>query len=213
MFDYQAGEKYKLTLIMVALAGIMAGMFFTVLLMPTPEPQRRGGRPAPAYMRDPDITGKRAVGNAEYSSPGAAQAMTPQAQPTQLANPLLAKSLVEQWLPLAWDLSAGSAKASQERAMLAMTSDCAEAYQKNIWTPDLAKQIDESGLQSAFKPDSISVGDPLADGAVVVYVSGTQTLNVPGKGSTARQVKLEYMVKMTSEGLRIAGISEGGKSM
>lgn len=210
MFDYQAGEKYKLTLIMVGLAGLMAGIFFTILLMPPPEPTRRG-RPVPPYMRDPDVSGRRAVG--VTGGPGAAQAMTPPAAPGSLANPLLAKTLVEQWLPLAWDLSAGTAKASQERAMMAMTQECAVAYQKNIWTPDLAKQIDESGLQSAFKADNISGGDPLADGSVVVYVNGTQTLNVPGKGSSARPVKLEYMVKMTPEGMRIAGISEGGKSM
>jgi hypothetical protein len=210
MFDYQAGERYKLTLIMVGLAGLMAGMFFAVLLMPTPEPTRR--RPVPAYMRDPDITGKRAAGNP--GAPGAAQAMAPQAAPGSLTDPVAAKALVERWLPLAWDLSAGSAKGNQELAMQYMTADCAAAYQRNIWTPDLAKQIDESGLQSAFRPDRVAVGEPLTDGSVVVYVDGTQTLTVPGKGSTARQVKLEYMVKMTADQmLRIAGISEGGKSM
>lgn len=212
MFDYQAGEKYRLTLIMVGLAGLLAGIFFTILLVPSPEPSHRS-RPQPAYMRDPDVTGRREMPTAQTAAaPGAAQAMPP-SEPIVLANPMLAKTLVEQWLPYAWDLSAGSAKGSQERALLAMTPDCAAAYQKNIWTPDLAKQIEESGLQSAFKADNITVGDNLADGSVVVYVNGTQTLNVPSKGSTARQVRLEYMVKMTQEGLRIAGISEGGKSM
>lgn len=212
MFDYQAGERYKLTLIMVGLAGLMAGMFFAVLLMPTPEPTRR--RPVPAYMQDPDITGRRAVGN--HAAPGAAQAMAPQAAAgaVNLTDPVAAKALVERWLPYAWNLSAGTAKASQEQAMQYMTADCAAAYQRNIWTPDLAKQIDESGLQSNFRPDRVAVGDPLTDGSVVVFVDGTQTLTVPGKGSTARQVKLEYMVKMTDDQvLRIAGISEGGKSM
>jgi hypothetical protein len=42
MFDYQAGEKYKLTLIMVGFAGLMAGMLFTLVLMPQQESPRRG---------------------------------------------------------------------------------------------------------------------------------------------------------------------------
>ncbi len=40
MFDYQAGEKYKLTLIMVAIAGLMAGAFFTILFSAGPEPAK-----------------------------------------------------------------------------------------------------------------------------------------------------------------------------
>ncbi len=210
MFDYQAGERYRLTLIVVGLAGMMAGIFFCVLLMPTPEPTRHKG-PAPAYMRDPDVSGRRSASAPAAS--GAAAAMVPTSAQAKLTDPLLAKTLIEQWLPLAWDLSAGSAQTSQERAILAMTPDCAEAYRKNIWTPDLSKQLNEAGLKSEFQASSISVGEPLADGSVVVYVSGNQILNIPGKGATTRAVKLEYLVKMTAEGMRIAGISEGGKSM
>ena len=60
MFDYQAGEKYKLTLIMVALAGMMAGAFFTILLSAGPEPARV--RPHAAYLDNPDITGGKPIG-------------------------------------------------------------------------------------------------------------------------------------------------------
>ncbi len=59
MFDYQAGEKYKLTLIMVAIAGVMAGMFFTVLLMPTPEAPQARKRQHQPWMDNPDVTGGR----------------------------------------------------------------------------------------------------------------------------------------------------------
>lgn len=208
MFDYQAGEKYKLTLIMVGLAGLMAGIFFTVLLMPTPEPVRR--HPMPAYMRDPDVSGRQSDAASNPSNGGAANAMTLQAAPAVMTDPNMAKVLIQQWLPLAWDLSAGTAKASQDKAMQYMTPDCAAAYQRNIWTPDLAKQIDESGLKSAFSPGNISASQN-GDGSVVVFVDGEQTLMVPGKGSTSRVVRLEYMVKQTAEGLRIAGISEAGR--
>ena len=72
MFDYQAGEKYKLTLIMVGFAGLMAGMFFTMLLMPTPEPQSHQ-RQAPKWASNPDVTGGR--GGPHMPAPiGSAQA-------------------------------------------------------------------------------------------------------------------------------------------
>ena len=211
MFDYQAGEKYKLTLIMVALAGLMAGIFFSVLLMPAPEPTHR--RPQPAYMRHPDVTGRRDDGSSQaVSSAGAANAAAETEAPL-MADPGTAKALVEQWLPLAWDLSAGTAKDSQNKAMQYMTADCAQAYQVNIWTADLAKQIDESGLKSSFRPDHIIAGQNQEDGSVVICVDGVQTLAVPGKGSSTRMVQLEYLVRQTPEGMRIAGISEGGKGL
>ncbi|SRR5579885_20183 len=210
MFDYQAGEKYKLTLIMVGLAGLMAGIFFSVLLMPTPEPVRH--RPAPAYMRDPDVTGRQSDIPPAPTVAGAANAMTPPAAPAVATDPNMAKVLIQQWLPLVWDLSAGTARDSQAKAMQYMTADCAAAYQRNIWTPELARQIDESGLKSAFRPGNISAS-PTADGAVVVSVDGEQTLMVPGKGETSRVVRLEYMVRQTAEGLRVAGISEAGQGL
>src|SRR5437762_13651666 len=102
--------------------------------------------------------------------------MTPEAPAAVQTDPGTAKTLIERWLPVAWDLSAGTAKASQERAMAYMTPECADAYRKNIWSPDLEKQINESGLQSSFAAQSISVGGTEADGSAVVFVSGTQTL-------------------------------------
>lgn len=202
MFDYQAGEKYRLTLIMVGLAGMIAGVFFTVLLMPTPEPAK--ARVRPAYMDHPDVSGMPASAAA-----AGARAVGPQ---VAMTDPVVAKALIEQWLPKAWDLSAGSAPNSQRQAMQYMTPECAQAYCENVWTADLAKQIEESGLKSTFTADRVWSGGNQADGSVVVFVDGTQVLSVPGKPGNSRAVKLEYMVKQTPEGLRIAGISEGGRS-
>jgi hypothetical protein len=214
MFDYQAGEKYKLTLIMVGIAGVMAGMFFMLLLAPSPEP--RHSRPQMAAHADnPDLNGGRypqqQTQQAEDRGAGSQQAAGSQAaSAAEAADPETASTLVQQWLPLAWDLSAGTAKASQEAAILYMTADCASAYRKNIWTPSIAKQIDDSGIKSTFKADQISAGNNQSDGSVVIFVEGQQILSVPGKGSRSRHVKLEYLVKSTAAGLRIAGISEGG---
>ena len=49
MFDYQAGEKYKLTLIMVGLAG-SAGMFFHSFAHAPPQGRRNVTKRAPSYM-------------------------------------------------------------------------------------------------------------------------------------------------------------------
>ncbi len=209
MFDYQAGEKYKLTLIMVGIAGVMAGMFFMLLLSPTPEP--RHAHVHAAYLDDPDITGGRSY-QQDSERPNPQRVASEPGTPAQAngADPETAMSLVEQWLPLAWDLSAGTAKTSQEKAILYMTADCASAYRKNVWTADIAKQIDDSGIKSTFRTSRVSAGSTQSDGSVVIFVEGEQVLAVPGKGSRSRQVKLEYLVRFTPNGLRIAGISEGG---
>src|SRR4029434_9984664 len=211
MFDYQAGEHDRVRLIMVGLAGLLAGIFFAVLLMPTPEPVRR--RPMPAYMRNPDVTGMRS--EMTQPGPGAADAMTTPAAapPVAIADPIVARTLIEQWLPLAWDLSAGTASDSQEKAIAYMTKECADAYRHNIWNPELAKQISEAGLHSSFQTSRVEAGDLQPDGSVVVFVDGTQILSVTGKGSQSRPVKLEYLIRQTADGLRIAGISEGGNGM
>jgi hypothetical protein len=225
MFDYQAGEKFKLTLIMVGFAGLMAGMLFTMILMPSSEPpshrkQAKGeqGSKGEAGRRDSGnayAAAQRAAGRA--SNPGAdAQGAPPQAAavppPEQgpQTDPKVATNFLENWLPVAWDLSAGTAKNSQEKAILYMTPECATAYRQNIWTNDLSKQIEDSGLQSTFSPRKVAASQTQADGSVVVFVEGDQVLQVPGKGSQSRPVRLEYLVKTTAEGLRIAGISEGG---
>jgi hypothetical protein len=208
MFDYQAGEKYRLTLIMVALAGLMAGIFFTVLLMPQPEPQGRRHRPMPAYMSDPDTNGGR--GMPQYA-PGAAEAMTAATPVTPAMDPNTAKNLIESWLPMAWDLSAGTAKANQEKAMAYMTPECAAVYRSTVWTPELAQQIEEAGLKSSFAPSSIRVSDCQADGSVIVFVDGVQNL-VAAAGNQSRPVKLEYLVRLSDGVPRICGISEGGSA-
>jgi len=205
MFDYQAGEKFKLTLVMVAVAGVMAGMFFTLLMIPTPEPQSRRERPHAAWMDNPDVTGR-------VSRQPAPAAPAPPPVDPNMADPVTALNLVAQWLPLAWDLSAGSAKSSQEKAIMYMTTECANAYRQNIWTPEIAQQIEQSGVKSSFRTDKLVAGGNQADGSVVIFVEGEQVLSVPSKGSKTRPVKLEYLVKKTADGLRIAGISEGGNS-
>jgi len=209
MFDYSAGEKYRLTLVMVALAGVMAGIFVTMLFMPTPEPPRRHK----AQQRgETDLSRQfgRAPGSAEAYANQQQQASEPSVPPVQMTDRLAAQSLVEQWLPLAWDLSAGTAPSSQEKAIGYMTPEAAAAYRQNVWTDQLASQIQQSGIQSQFKASTVEAQPNLNDGSVVVLVDGIQELAVPGKGSTRRQVRLEYLVKQTAEGLRIAGISERG---
>ncbi len=207
MFDYQAGEKYKLTLIMVGMAGLMAGMFFSIILMP-PAPPARASKVRPQWADNPDVTGVR-----RDAGPGQAQAQAPPpGTPMAMTDPTLAQTLIEQWLPLAWDLSAGSAQLSQENAIKYMTPECAAQYRQNIWTPAMAQQIQESGLQSSFKPSSIKASTNQADGSVVVFVEGEQMLAVPGKPQNGRHVMLEYLIKTdpTDGSMKIAGFSEGG---
>lgn len=218
MFDYQAGEKFKLTLIMVGFAGLMAGMLFTMLIMPQPD-TRKKSRPIPAYMNNPDANGGRGIGpqsayagaqNAAANAAGGGQ--QPQQPAGELTDPNMALNLVESWLPVVWDLSAATAPGSQEKAIAYMTPECATAYRQSIWTADMAKQIQDSGLQSSFNPKKVSAGQNQPDGSVVIYVEGEQILQVAGKPARARPVKMEYLVRKLPEGLRIAGISEGAGS-
>lgn len=207
MFDYQAGEKYKLTLIMVAIAGMLAGMFFTVLLMPSPEAAGPKRRTPPAWANNPDVTGRAEL------PPDAAQQQGMSMAPAGGEGPLptdamKARDLVVSFLPLAWDLSAYSARASQDRALSVMTDECRQAYTSNIWTPQIAAQIEQSGVQSSFDPKKIEPSPMKADGSVEVTVEGQQTLAVAGKGEKQRYVKVVYLVKQFPEGLKIAGISE-----
>jgi len=213
MFDYQAGEKYRITLIMVGLAGIMAGMFFTILLCPTPEPTKHKARPK--WADNPDVTGHARLPNANPMAQAAArgdqqQEQAPQAPAGPPVDQTTALNLVESWLPLAWDMSAGTAKTSQEKAIQYMTPECAIAYRQNVWTDDISKQIEQSGLQSSFRPSFVKATGLQPDGTMVIYVEGQQTLTVPGKGARVRAVKLEYLLKQTVDGIRIAGISETG---
>ena len=216
MFDYEAGEKQKLTMIMVAFAGLLAGMFFTMLLMP--QQDSRAARKAHAAANatrattDPDVTGG---GRMTAGAAGAYPSGAPSAQaavggaPALLVDRGQASAFMQQgWLSYVWDLSAATAKAHQEEAIKYMTPECAAAYRANVWTDGLAKQVQESGLQSSFQLRSCDVSDNLADGSVVVKVKGTQQLGANGKGRT-RDINFEYMLKQTPDGLKVAGISEG----
>lgn len=218
MFDYQAGEKYKLTLIIVGFAGAMIGMFFTLLLSPS-EPPSRIAKQRPKWADNPDVTGGGQSGGRHgraidgyKTNPQDALAQQTAAQPFVHTDPDQALSLVQQWLTLAWDFSAATAGASQEKAMQYMSADCAGAYRQNIWTDEMAKTIAQSGAVSSFHPSVVKVGESRQDGAVVVCVEGQQVLEVPGKGANAHDVKLEYLVKQTNDGkMQIAGIAEAGK--
>ena len=205
MFDYQAGEKYKLTLIMVGIAGLMAGMLFTLVLMPQPESPHR------KHHKVNWSTNAEGGGARNSRHAGAQQEPAAPEPAVTMVNATEAQNLVTTWLPLAWDLSAGSARNSQEKAIMYMTPDCAAAYKQNVWTPDVAKTIEDAGLQSKFEPQKISPGQPQSDGSIVVFVEGMQTMTVPGKGSQQKPKRLEYLIKSTPEGLRVAGISESGQ--
>lgn len=218
MFDYQAGEKYKLTLIMVAVAGLLAGIFFTMLLMPTESPassRRKQGQVTRA-MTDPDVTGGGSHGYG--ASPIAAAVLNQgqgaaQAQPgAQLADRGTARQFMDTWLQRVWDLGANSAVQSQEWAISQMTPACAAAYRQNIWTSGLAQQVQQSGLQSAFTPAVVDVSENLSDGSVVVKVKGVQVLSAATGQQKSRQISVEYMVIQTADGLKVAGISESGQA-
>ena len=209
MFDYQAGEKFKLTLIMVAFAGVMGGMLFTMLLMPQQETRRPKHH---GVNWSTTAQGQQTGGGRRGSQLAARQQPAEPEAPVTMVNGADAASLVTQWLPLAWDLSAGLARGSQEKAIMYMTPDCAASYKQNVWTPDVAKTIEDAGLQSKFTPVKIQPGSPQADGSIVVFVEGMQEMSVPGKGTQQKPKRLEYLIKSTQEGLRVAGISESGQS-
>jgi len=217
MFDYQAGEKYKLTLSMVAIAGMMAGMFFTVLLMPTPEPAQARKRAKQPWMDHPDVTGRP-------SAPGAAQAAIPNdghgmsaaqaaamAQPAIKTDAITAQTLVEKWLPFAFDLSSQTANESQEKAIACMTPECAQSYRQNVWTPEVSSQIAASGMKSSFRATKVTAGAHQTDGSIVIIVEGEQILSPPDQASRQRNVKFEYLLKQTNDGMKICGISDVNK--
>lgn len=214
MFDYQAGEKYKLTLIMVGVAGLLAGIFFTMLLMPTEAPAARRRAPMTRAQMDPDVTG----GTRFAASPLAAAALQasgalPQAEPAAAPGSMVDRAQIPNfmatWLPRIWDLGATTAHDAQEWAIGHMMPNCAAAYRNNIWTPTLEKQVAESGLQSAFVISSVEPGENHPDGSVEVKVKGIQTLSAPGGQIKQRTINVIYMVVQTPEGLKVAGISEG----
>ncbi len=222
MFDYQAGEKYKLTLIMVGVAGLIAGMFFTLLLMPTEPASAHHKQVAMTRAQtDPDVVGRRGGyhqmddvgggGAGGQGGPGAAGAQGgQQAMPNaaSMVDRAAAQQFMQNWLPRVWDLNAQTAAANQEDAIKWMTPECAAAYRQNVWSQDMAAQVAQSSLQSEFHIKVMDVSNNLQDGSVVVKVVGTQVLKAPA-GQKTKDVNLEYMLSQTPAGVRVAGISGG----
>ncbi|MGE0261884.1 MAG: hypothetical protein AB7V06_04270 [Candidatus Obscuribacterales bacterium] len=217
MFDYHAGEKYKLTLIICGIAGFIIGVFMTALILGESQPQQRQTRQRPKWADHPDVTGRPRDASAPQmyqptaEAPAGSQQMAQ--QPAMQVDQGQAVNLVQTFLTPAWDLSAGSAPQSQATAIQYMTPDCAAAYQQNVWTPEIAQQIESAGLRSTFQLGSIGVGSVKPDGSVVVLVTGMQIMEVPGKGQRQRDVNIEYLVTSTPGGLRIGGIGEGQRGM
>lgn len=209
MFDYQAGEKYKMTLIMVAVAGAMAGVFITLILSPTPAPTGRGGRVRSRADTNPDVTGIAAPPGSDprYATQ---QNGAPPPPPAGLVEPFKAQAYVEAFLPLAWDFNASSAANSQQSAIGMMTAQCADSYKKNIWTDEMAATIASSGMTSTWSQKMVSARQNQADGSIEIVVQGEQQLQLPGEPPKPRPVKFVYLVKKEADGsLKIAGISEG----
>jgi hypothetical protein len=205
MFDYQAGEKYKMTLIMVGVAGAMAGVFFTLILSPTPVPTKH--RQRSKADSHPDVTGVARPHSERYPQSSASQGQPP---PVDAVDNFKATALVEGFLPLAWDFNAASAANSQQSAMSLMTPDCAQSYITNIWTPEMATTIANSGMKSKWNQRLVSARPNQADGSIEIVVEGEQELQLPGEPPKPRPVKFVYLVKKASDGtLKIAGISEG----
>jgi len=214
MFDYQAGEKYKLTLIITALAGLIAGVFFTLLLSTTSEPAhkpQRGGRGAGVPGRPANYEGRssaplRSVGGGMQPS-----SEVPQAPAADFVDKGQAQSLVQSVLPLIWDFSSTTANQSQERAMTYMTSECAQNYRQNVWTAEVSQQVTGAGMTSSFSPRACDFVTNTDDGSVVIKVEGEQVLNLQGQPPRTKPVTMEYLVKKTPGGLKISGISESGE--
>ncbi len=235
MFDYQAGEKYKTTLMMTGIAGIVIGIFFTLLIMPqAPDPHVRrshgnvSNRDAtnrddsahPGYIEgmreynnkynqgDPDDANDTASPSGQTSNVKYEVNSPQTSESTMPVDVNTATTLIERWLPLSWDLSANSAKFSQEKAITYMTNQCANQYRKHIWTKTISEQIVNSGIVSHFKLLNLKANAPNADGSVTICVQAEQELDIPGKGSKARDLSVEYMVVQTTNGPRIASITE-----
>ena len=240
MFDYQAGEKYKITLAMTGIAGLIIGMFFTLLIMPqsSEPPRNRGNHGArvasnAGALRDSgyvegvrEYNKKMKAGTDEddsdinpisASNPNSNSSQAQAMEVSQAPNPTsesvgacdvnTASTLIERWLPLSWDLSAASAKFSQEKAISYMTNQCASQYRKHIWTKNISDQIASTGIVSHFKLISLKASQPNTDGSVTIYVEAEQELDIPGKGSKARDLSVQYLVIQTSNGPRIASIT------
>jgi hypothetical protein len=211
MFDYQAGEKYKLTLIMVGAAGVMAGAFFTLLLSPPAEPPHKDRR-ATKISNDPDMNGTprmphgrgmRDNGVPRYPDGTPMSSAPPQAT----ADKTESKNLVMTMLPLAFDFNSTSANRSQELAMAYMTPECANNYRTSVWTPEIAQSVAGAAMTSSFNTTVCEPYTSTEDGSVVIKVEGEQVLVLQGQ-QRPKHVSMEILVKKTNQGLKVAGISD-----
>jgi hypothetical protein len=208
MFDYQAGEKYKMTLIVVGVVGMMAGVTLTVFLSPTPDAPK--GRPRTKADSHPDITGVAPTpGGYQAPNDGGQPAYPPPVDKANMVDATKATEFVKVWLPNAMDFNAASAAGSQQSAMNYMTPECLSAYKENVWSPDAAEGVTSSGMKSTWQQTIISARPNQPDGSIEIAVEGTQKLLIPGAQPTERKVKFVYLVKKVGTDLKIAGISEG----
>lgn len=210
MFYYQAGDRYKLTLSMVAVAGLMAGVFFTLLLgggAPS-EPPRRARTKQNPYNPDTGAAAVGGRGSSMVTGPGGDPnaATTPQVSDAQAAQ-----DFVRNFVTYSFNMNSNAASASQAQAMAMMDSETAKAYRNNVWTPDLEQLVTTSNLTSQFNITSISSGQQNPDGSIVIFMNGTQILNSPASGQQQKPVSVEYLVQRGPSGWHIIGIQEKGQ--
>lgn len=210
MFDYQAGERYKLTLIFVGIAGLMAGVFFTLLLGSTGEPPRpqrgRGARGQSAMI--PPGSGKMR-GNTYQQQQQQQQLQPTGPQNASEVDSTAARDLIHNFAPLSFDMSAATCDASQAQAIQMMTPEFANTYRATIWTPELSRLVKESGVQSSFTLRTVQALQANADGSIAVRISGTKLLTKMDGESQSNEVNMEYLCQKDTNGqFKVAGIKD-----
>lgn len=209
MFDYQAGERYKLTLIMVGAVGVIAGIFLMIIVAPPSEAPRKK-RPMSRSSYDPDVTGiPRSLGG---GAPGGlteyGAAPTQGAAAVNSADGDAAKDFVRAFASNSFDFTASTAASSQQKAMSMMSPETASNYQANVWGP-VASQVTGSGVTTQFTPSMISTGQANPDGSIVIFLQGQLALNAADGHIEQKAVNMEYLVqKMPDGSMRISGIQE-----
>lgn len=203
MFDYQAGERYRITLIMVAVAGFIAGIFIMILLAPPSEAPRKK-RAMTRANYDPDVTGVPRGGGGGGGGGNPQQAVQPQAADAQAA-----KDFIRNFSYNAFDLSAQTASDSQAKAMQQMTPQCAQSYRASIWTPEMEQMVRESGVRATFQPQRVESGQATPDGGIVIFLTGSQTLTREDGASQNKEINVQYMVQRGGDGsLKVSGIED-----
>ncbi|MBK9202547.1 MAG: hypothetical protein IPL73_08935 [Candidatus Obscuribacter sp.] len=209
MFDYQAGERYKLTLIMVGAVGVIAGIFLMIIVAPPSEAPRKK-RPMSRSSYDPDVTGiprslggGSTTGTTEYGA-----AATQGATAVNSADGNAAKDFVRAFASNSFDFSASTAASNQQKAMAMMSPETASNYQANVWGP-VASQVTGSDVTTQFTPSVISTGQANPDGSIVVFLQGQLALRAADGHEEQKAINMEYLVqKMPDGSMRIAGIQE-----